>query len=120
MVVLLHQRQKALEDHLLYLIFPLGLLDLLVVYLSGLSLVVVVLLIELQLVAVAMLLVRFVLIGSDELIGRMTNLLMQSITTGFDEVDRVLLVGVHLHDTADTLVLTRAYVEHIRTGIEVA
>src|ERR1700754_2412520 len=39
--------------------------------------------------------------------------------TGFDKVDRILLVGKHLHDTADTLFLTASYVQHIRAGIQV-
>ncbi|MCY1529658.1 hypothetical protein D9M68_648170 [compost metagenome] len=39
--------------------------------------------------------------------------------TSFDEVDRVLLVSVHLHDTGNTLVFTGTYVQYIRTCIQV-
>ena len=35
-----------------------------------------------------------------------------------DRLDRVLLVGVHLVDTADTLALAAARVEHVGTGIQ--
>src|SRR5690606_30299774 len=38
--------------------------------------------------------------------------------TCFDKVDRVLFVGVHLHDTADTLVLTGTYVQYVRARIQ--
>ena len=38
--------------------------------------------------------------------------------TGFDEVDGILLIGVHLHDAADALVLTTAHILNIGTGIE--
>src|SRR5258708_12896282 len=36
-----------------------------------------------------------------------------------DEIDRVLLVGEHLHDTADTLFPAASYVQYIRTCIQV-
>ena len=40
--------------------------------------------------------------------------------TGTDGFQRVLLVGVHLVDTADALALAAAGVEHVRSGIELA
>src|SRR5690606_29138687 len=39
--------------------------------------------------------------------------------TSFDKVDWILFVSMHLHDTADTFVFTRAYVQYIRTRIQV-
>ena len=38
--------------------------------------------------------------------------------TGFDKINRVLFVGKHFHDTADTFFLTTSYIQYIRTCIK--
>ena len=38
--------------------------------------------------------------------------------SGLDELDRILMVGVHLVQAADALTLTAAGIKYIRTGIE--
>ncbi|MNC88806.1 hypothetical protein D3C83_46680 [compost metagenome] len=37
----------------------------------------------------------------------------------FDEIDRVLLISKHLHDTADTFFFTASHIQYIRTSIQV-
>ena len=39
--------------------------------------------------------------------------------TGFDKVDRVLLVGEHFQDAADPLLLPTANIQYVGTGIQV-
>ena len=40
--------------------------------------------------------------------------------TSFNKIDWVLLVGKHLHDTADTLILSASHIQYIATRIEAA
>ena len=38
--------------------------------------------------------------------------------TCFNKINRVLFIGKHLHDTADTFFLSTSYIQYIRTCIQ--